>query len=269
MEFPISAIGIVSVLCCFVLPIVVAIVWIFVAPTPDNILNRLFWKSLEQEADNEKKFRNALIQRGITAPANIVSLRSLAHYRKLSGGPYRVQVEFDVEVMPGGQPSFRSVFQHWLPISGRNEAGEAIRRLEAEPRIWVTFDPSDPSQIIFDHSDSEHEQVLVIREKVKKRNHFIDMEKESIQVRETGEETLAIVLEVEELGVEDEKEKREGKAVRIKFKVTPQTGADFESETFAMVAHESLPKFRTGTQVYVKLDPRKPEVSALMRLASQ
>jgi hypothetical protein len=170
--------------------------------------------------------------------------------------------------MPEGQPDFVSKFEYWLPLSWKNGTGEAVEE-EYRRKIWVTYDPNDPSQIIYDHNDQNRAQILAVREVVKKRNHFIDMEKEAIRVRECGDESLAVVLELEELGVENEKERKEGKAVRIKFKVTPQSGAEFESETFAMLALESIQKMTPGKKMYIRFDRQKPEISALMRSAEQ
>lgn len=266
MDFPTSTIGVISVLCCFVAPIVGPIVWWFFAPTPDNILNWIFWRSVKSERGEEKKYRNDLMQRGVTVPAKVLSIRALGHRQKLSGGPYKALVEYDVEVMPEGQPSFQARFQYWLPLSWKNGTGEAIRQ-EREGNIWVTYDPNDPSQIIYDHNDKDHAQVFFTKQMVKKRNHFIDMEKEGIRIREIGVETLAIILEFEELGIETPEEKKEGRAFRLKLNVTPHNGASFESETYAMVSLDTMHKLSVGRMVHVKYDPHKPEVSALIRAA--
>jgi hypothetical protein len=258
--------SVVAVLCCFVLPIVGFIVWSFVAPTPDNILNWMFWKSVKQESDDEKEYRNDLIRRGVTAPARILSLRGLGHTQKLDGGPYKARVEYEVEVMPEGQPAFRSVLQHWLPMRDKHDTGWAIEE-EQHKKIWVTYDPNNPSDIVYSHNETNHEQVLSVRQFVNKRNHFIDMEKEGIRIREMGVETLAVILEVEELGVETPEEKKEGRAFRLKLHVTPHNGTGFESETYAMVSLDTMHKLTVGKMVHVKFDALKPEISALIRTA--
>lgn len=266
MELPTTSIGIFSILCCFVLPIVVTVAWWFIVPTPDGILSWMFWKSIKAEKVEEKNYRNDLMQRGVTAPAKILSIRALGHRQKLSGSPYKSLVEYDVEVMPEGQPSFQARFQYWLPLSWKNGTGEAIRQ-EREANIWVTYDPNDPSQIIYDHNDKDHAQVFFTKQMVKKRNHFIDMEKEGIRIREIGVETLAIILELEELGIETQEEKRDGRSFRLKLNVMPQDGANFESETYAMVSLDTMHKLRVGNMVHVKYDPFNLEICALIRAA--
>lgn len=219
-----------------------------------------FWaagKMSNQIRKEHEDYVRGLLERGVTYPADILVVNSTGRSRKLSGGVREVQVEFVVEVHPEGQPDFQSSFKFWVPR--RAPVGGLSKR------IWVTYDPNDTRQMILHHYEHEHEEYLAKKDWVRRRNEFIDAEKEAIRVRETGEEAMAVILTVQELNVEADGEKKDGKTLHLKFRVTPKSGFPFESETYGMFAHESMPKLTAGRKVYVKFDPNKPEISALMR----
>jgi hypothetical protein len=65
MEF-VTPVTTVAVLCCLIVTIAAIVVWRFIVPTPDSILNWMFWKSVEQETEDDKNYRNDLIRRGVT-----------------------------------------------------------------------------------------------------------------------------------------------------------------------------------------------------------
>ena len=95
----------------------------------------------------------------------------------------------------------------------------------------------------------------------------MDFEKDTVSIRESGEEALAIILEVEDIGVVMKQEKIEASAMRLKLKVTPNNGVPFESESYSMIANESTKKFAIGKKVYVKFDKRNLEKVVLIRSA--
>lgn len=224
------------------------------------------WKWAEK-LDDYDKLVEKLIDVGVVEPAVVVSAKSGGTLKTYKTSKRR-KVQFTVDVFPqNGTPPFRSTFVSWKSdrlystIIFNNIVGEAGRK------AWVIYNPHDPSQIILDHYDEEHEFVMAERKYVKARNHFIDMENIAIQVRETGVETLATILEIEELGIETPKEKKEGRAFWLKLNIMPHNGANFVSETYVMVSLDTMHKLTAGKMVHVKFDPHKPEISALIRVA--
>lgn len=241
-------------------PILCLILLILALVVPFIFFNRELKKDRNSTRQEEYNKTKSLLDRGVTSPADIVSYKYLGQNRKLYDGAYEVVVEYEVEIYPDGQPSFRSKFQTWVP--------KYYSKAEQAKKMWVTYDPSDLTQMEIHHYDFQHEDYLIKKDQMQRRNRFIDAETEAVRVRETGVEALATILEVEDLNVANEEERREGKSMRLKFRVTPNSGVSFESETYVMLALESLPKMVVGRQFYVKYDPQKPEISALIRDAN-
>jgi len=113
-------------------------------------------KDAKHQVDSE-----ALRMRGVTAPAIIVSARKGMErnlYEK-----QELRIDYVVDVQPEGKPVFRQSFQHWSERRGFTVvfgqlAGEAGRK------IWVTYDPGDPSQMIFEYYDEERQKIVERRE---------------------------------------------------------------------------------------------------------
>lgn len=241
------------VLCLVLLILAFVVPFVFLS-------NRENKKSTEKVRQEEYDRTKSLLDRGVTSPADILSYKYTGSNRKLYGGAYEVVAEFEVEVHPEGQPSFRSKFQTWIP--------KYYSKAEHAKQMWVTYDPHDPTQMEIHHYDFEHENYLVKKDWMQRRSRFVDMENESIRAREKGVEALATILEVEDLNVAEKNEQKDGRTMRLKFRVIPEDGVPFESQSYGMIALESLPKLIIGGMFYVKYDQQKPEISALIRDAN-
>lgn len=225
--------------------------------------NKIGKKQTEEVEKYQKSIRD---NGGVLAPAVVVGARVLSGGRRKSGPPSFI-VRFEVEVTPNDGPSFRTKFRHYISPNGyKIENYEMVS--EYGMKLWVMYNPKNTSQVYLDHYDEDHAAALAQKDWEQRRNRFVDGETEATRVREVGEEVIATILEVDDLMVATTEEQREGRTMRIKFRASPTDGFPFETETYAMIANELLPKAVVGSQVYIKYDPQKTEISAWIRSAN-
>jgi hypothetical protein len=203
----------------------------------------------------------ALRKRGLTAPAVIRFARN-----GVAQGPdndQRLQVTFDVEVQPEGGSAFQTSFTDWLEISQYEafRAG-AERPKDVGRKIWVTYDPNDVTQMMFEYYDEARKYKVG-------RPIFEQMERRNKQIRETGTEAAAVILKAEDLELANlvEKDHLQQTIMRLKLEVSPSAGEAYQAETQALIANASLPKYAAGKKVYVKFNPQDKTQIALMRSA--
>ncbi len=234
--------------CVIGIPVLLFVGWI-ISGVMDNRLND------KREAQN-----NALRKRGVTSPAVVVSAR-----KNMSRSPFgrkEIRIDYEVDVQPQGQPSFRQSFQNWTTKTSftaiNNQLVDEVGR-----RIWVTYDPNDKKQMIFEYYDSEREKILAQKEWNSRRASFEKQEKQNQALRNDGEEAVATILEAEDLGLAYQWEN--AVSMRLKFEVTPKSGSSFHAETQGLIGTASLEKYSVGKKVYVKFDPREPARVAMLR----
>jgi len=214
-------------------------------------------KFIEQNM-HEQKRREAIRTHGITSPAIIVAAKNGFVSRKNYQG---MLVTFEVDVQPEGQPQFRATFKDWIPAGASYQTfGE--RSEDVGRKIWVTYNPNDVSQMLF---EDYHSDELV------KRFDFNKIEKRDKVIRETGDEATAMILEVEPLdiatGVEQDVFKRT--ALRLKLEVIPKNGESFQAEAQGMFVNSSLHKYAVGKKVYVKFNSQEKTQVALIGAVEQ
>jgi hypothetical protein len=199
-----------------------------------------------------------LRKRGVTAPAVIVSARKGMErtlYEK-----HELRIDYVVDVQPEGRPPFRQSFQYWSERRGFTAiAGELVG--EAGRKIWVTYDPNNPSQMIFEHYDEEHQKIIEQQELETRRLEFNKLAQVNDEIRKVGEGADAVITRVDDLNLEYPLKGSRG--MRLYFDVTPASGAVFQSETYALIASTALEKYSVGKKLYVKFDPNKPDRVAL------
>jgi hypothetical protein len=236
---------------CFVLPfvivgIVLLAVWIVRLNKADK--NKRVQKRYEQLSVLRKK--------GVTAPAVVLSAKN-----GFSSGPdsgsQETSITFQLEVQPEGRAPFQTTFQDWVPGRGYRYRADDVGR-----KIWVTYDPNDTSQMMFEYYDEDRKQILG-------RPLFEKFEKRNMGIRKTGEEALADILEIEDLQVTNivERDHLQQTILRLKLEVTPANGLPYQAETQALFANTSLYKYAVGKKVYVKFNPQDKTQVALVRSA--
>jgi hypothetical protein len=231
--------------------VILLVVWILRFNTQDA-------KKYNQQREEKT---NALRKKGITAPAVIRSARD--GIVKGSKNNQRMLVSFDVEVQPEGRPAFQTSFQDWIGISQYTAfVAGSERTKDAGRKIWLTYDPNDVSQIMFEYYDENRRYMLG-------RPIFEQMEKRNKTIRETGSEALAVILEAEDLELANviEKDHLQQTVMRLKLEITPQNQEPYKAETQALIANASLHKYTAGKRVYIKFNQQDKTQVTLLRSA--
>lgn len=235
---------------CFALPagIVLLTVWII-------RLNKADRKKRSQERYEKI---SALRKKGVTAPAVVLSVKN-GNRRGPENGSQETLITFQVEVLPEGRPAFQKTFQDWVPGRGYRHHVDDVGR-----KIWVTYDLNDASQIVFEYYDEDRKHALG-------REDFNKLQKEYDAIRKTGDEAMAVILEIEDMGVESymEREFLKNTTMRLKLEVHPGHGQPFQAETEGLFANGSLYKYQVGKKIYVKINPQDKTQVALVRSAEE
>jgi hypothetical protein len=238
---------------CFALPVGIVIagllaIWIIRKNTADRKIR--YQKRFEQ--------LSALRKKGVTAPAAVLSAKNGVRSGSDSGSQETL-ITFQLEVQPEGRTAFQSTFRDWVPGRGYRHRTDDVGR-----KIWVTYDPKDTSQMMFEHYDEDRKHALG-------RGDFDKMQKKYDVIRQTGEEAIAVILETEDLELTNiiERDHLQQTIMRLKLEVTLKDGQTFHAQSQALIANASLHKYGTGKKVYVKIDPQDKTQAALDRSAEE
>lgn len=235
-----------GVICFIGVPVLLFIGWV-ISGTLDN-------KQQEKRGAEDDTLR----KRGVTASAVVVSARK--GMERSPFGRKEMRIDYEIEVQPEGGAPFSQSFQYWTERRGYTAiAGQLVG--EAGRKIWVTYDPHDPSQMIFEYYDEERKKIVEQQDLEKRRFEFNKLVEMNNEIRKAGEEAEALITHVEDLNLPYPLKASRG--VRLNFDVLPKSGSAFRSETYALIADASLAKYSTGKKVYVKFDPRQPEKAVL------
>lgn len=241
MEMLLSFAGCVALLIVFAILIAI-IVWL--ARSNMQASNK-FDQTRQAKLDELRK-------RGITAPAVVITSRV--------GGKdgHTMQVKFEIEVQPEGQPAFRAAFEDWLN-AGSNFQANRDRPEDVGKKIWVTYNPDDLSEMMFEHYDYAHKYLLG-------RPKFNEIANRDEKLRKTGEEAIALILEIEDLDLTDdiEREQLQKTILRLKLEISPKIGEPYQAETQAMFVNSGLHKYTVGKKVVVKFNPKDKMQVALI-----
>jgi hypothetical protein len=132
---------------------------------------------------------------------------------------------------------------------------------EAGKKIWVTYDPNDPSQMIFEHDDQEHEQIASEQELNERRAKFNKLTEGNEALKINGKQAEAIITGVDDLNLPYPLKK--GRAMHLYFDVMPRDGSVFRAEGDVLIGDVALEKYSVGKTVYVRFDPNQPERAVL------
>jgi hypothetical protein len=174
--------------------------------------------------------------------------------RSLFGRKER-RIDYEVDVLPEGRAPFKQSFQHWTERRGYTAImGQLVG--EAGKKIWVTYDPNNPSQMIFEHYDQEHGQIVSEQELNARRAEFNRLTEGNEALKKTGEQAEAIITGVDDLNLPYPLKK--GRAMHLYLDVIPRSGAAFRAEADVLIADTALEKYTVGRMFYVRFDPRQP-----------
>ncbi len=197
---------------------------------------------------------NDLRKRGITAPATVISAKN--GIVNSSSGHRVMRMTLEVEVQPEGRSKFVTTFKDWLPV-GRHFVSWGDRPEEVGKKIWITYNPNDVTEMLFEHYDKDHKYYLGYPA-------FAELEKQNIVIRKTGEEAIATILEVEDLELVHSNHKEMKSVLRLKLEVTPKAGEPFQAEAQNTFMNAGLHKYTVGKKVTVKFNPQDKTQVALV-----
>lgn len=211
--------------------------------------------SLWRGRSNRKQARNdaELRARGALAPAVVVSATTHGG-RKSVDGEY-LKIRYTADVYPQGAAPFRAEFVHWSHRRNYTAImGEIVG--EAGKQIWVTFDPSNPADMIFEYDEQErvarwHEADLQAR-----RAAFEAAAKPLEKLRDRGAEAHAVIVHVEDLQIPYPG--TNAMALQFHIDVTRPGGAPYRAVVPAIVSMASLSKYSVGRPSFVRFDERDP-----------
>ncbi len=243
MEFLLTFAG------CFTTPLVVVVIvtmggWIFYSKTAGAKKHR------QKKQAKLKDLRN----RGITAPATVISAKN--GIVNSSSGERLMYMTLEVEVQPEGRSKFVTTFKDWLPV-GRHFVSWGDRPEEVGKKIWVTYNPDDVTEMLFEHHDKDRKYYLGYPA-------FAKLEKQNIVIRKTGEEAIATILEVEDLELVHSYHKEMKSVLRLKLEVAPKAGESFQAEAQNTFMNAGLHKYTVGKKVTVKFNPQDKTQVALI-----
>lgn len=214
---------------------------------------------MDNKQQEKREAQNgALRKRGVTAPAIIVSARTVM--ARSSSGRKEIRIDYEVDVEPEARAPFRQSFQHWTERRNYTAiAGNIVG--EQGKKIWVTYDPNHPSHMIFEHEDSEHEEIARQQDVDARRLKFNELTKFNEELKKTGEPAEAVILRAEDLDLPYPA--KGSRAMKFYFDVFPASGASFKSEANALIGGAAVGKYSAGKRVYIRFDPRQPERAVL------
>lgn len=201
---------------------------------------------------NRKQARKeaALRKRGVLAPAVVVSAHTRAKRSSVDGE--FIRIDYTVDVHPDGAEPFRAEFRHWSERRGytaiRNEiVGEAGRH------IWVTYDPDDPDDMIFEYH--EEERVAIEREADLefRRGQFNVLLESVAPLREHGVPAEATIVGVDDPDLPYPRLESTGLHLHVDV-VGPGIGPR-RVVMPALIGFVALDKYSAGRRVFVRVDP--------------
>lgn len=240
--------AIIPIICCFVIPLILyMVIRSYIPLTPLEFWHFLLDREYKREKKEYKEMISVLQERGVTAPADVISINTTGTKRQEPGWhfgtpTYQTEYEYQVNVFPkNGEPFKVNFFQFMGNIY--DESGNF------PSRILVLYDPNDRSKVIF-HSFLKDET----NERRAEFNKLADL---NDYIRKVGEGAEAMITRVEDLDLDYPN--RSGRAKRILLRVTPKSGASFSSETHAIIGYTATEKYSEGKKIFVKFIPDKLE----------
>jgi hypothetical protein len=207
--------------------------------------NRANRKQAERDAD--------LRARGVLAPAVVVSART--HMSRSNVDGRYLRIDYTADVYPNGGAPFRAEFHHWSERRGHTATMGELHG-EAGKHIWVTFDPANPADMIFEYD--EEQRVARAREAdLDARRLAFNAAAEPLEVlREHGVPAHGVIVQADDLQLPYPA--RNSTAMLLHLEVTPQGGAPYQASIPALIGVPALAKYSAGRQVHVRIDPRDP-----------
>lgn len=217
--------------------------------TITDFLASTLWRNRKNRKQAE--YVAALRARGVLAPALVVSARTTERRSNVDGT--FIRIDYTVDVHPNGRPPFRAEFEHWSDRRGFTAImGELVG--EAGKHIWVTFDPSNPADMIFEYEEAE--RVALAREAdLDARRTVFNAAGQPLQsLRTEGVPATATIVQVDDLDLPYPR--RQSTAVILHVDVVEPGLPPYRTTIPALIGVAALTKYAAGRHVHVRVDPR-------------
>ncbi|HNA90289.1 MAG TPA: hypothetical protein PK989_13320 [Anaerolineales bacterium] len=215
-------------------------------------------KELNAEREERRKFQQSIwnnggvMASGVVIAANVI--KSWGGGKNRSADSY--SMEYLVEITPDGGEPYRTKISHEYSGGSRTVVlNEMVS--EHGRKVWVVFDPNDPTRAYLDHYDDDHEEGIVNY----RRGKFNKLTEGNEELKRTGVQAEAIITGVEDLNLPYPL--KNGRAMRLSFDVMPRGGTVFRAEAYVLIANTAHEKYSAGKMVYVRFDPTRPERAVL------
>lgn len=217
-----------------------------------DFLTSTLWRN---RANRKQAARDAALRaRGVLAPAIVVSAKT--HQRRSNVDGEFIRIDYTADVYPHGAAPFRAQFRHW---SARRSYTAVMGELagEAGKHIWVTFDPSNPADMIFEYDEAERVARAQEADLDARRLAFNAAAEPLEALRELGQPAHGVIVQVDDLQLPYPR--RDAVALVLHLDVTAAGhAAPYRATIPALITCSSLAKYSVGRQVHVRVDPRDP-----------
>lgn len=196
----------------------------------------------------------SLRARGVIAPATVVSAST--YQERSSDHGRQIKINYTVDVRPEHGPPFQAEFAHWSSRRGYTAvAGKLVG--EAGKQIWVTYDPANPIDMLYEYSEEDRQRGAIEWNVDERRLAFNAIAEPLMALRESGSPADATIVQVDDLLLPYPK--RESVAVRLHVDVTPPGANTYRATIPALIATSAGAKYSAERAVFVRCDPGDPQ----------
>ncbi|HAP75059.1 MAG TPA: hypothetical protein DCR14_03160 [Acidimicrobiaceae bacterium] len=223
----------------------------FVFTIFDEIVGGLFAKRRRRNREQQVAEIRA---RGVTAPAVVV--RATTHASRKSSDGHEIRVNYTVDVgAPNGQV-FRAEFLHWEPRRSYTAVAGELQG-DAGRHIWVTYDPAQPSDMIFEYDEAQRAVLTAEAELDARRSEFNRLAEPLGELRANGLPAEAAIVEAVDLQLPYPR--RNSTAMTLHVDVKRSADPPYRATIPALIAVPALAKYSAGRRVFVLIDPSDPQ----------
>jgi hypothetical protein len=186
---------------------------------------------------------SAVLKNGVSAPAVILDVQDTGV--TMNDNP---QARLTLQINPAGRAPFQAITTTFV---NRFHVG----MLTPGSTIQVKYDPNDITKVAIESlmgggamggGMMGNANMQAVQNAVLAQDQYYN------QLRQTGEEALAVITKAEETNI---RAAEGGSLFRFTLDVTPKVGGPFTAETQAAIADASRQKYSVGKKVYVRYDP--------------
>lgn len=195
----------------------------------------------------------SLRARGVIAPATVVSAST--YQARSSDHGRQIKINYTVDVRPEHGAPFRTEFAHWSARRGYTAvAGKLVG--EAGKQIWVTYDPENPTDMLYEYSEEDRQRGAIEWSIDERRLAFNALAEPLEPLRTSGAPADAVIVQVDDLQLPYPR--RESFAARLHVDVTLQGQPTYRATIPALLSTSAASKYSAERAVFVRIDLDDP-----------